>query len=286
MSEPTVPGLSTDTKAWAETLPGVGAERSAKPRTTGITLVLDRMLGLSATRDFLELAGEYVDFIKLSFGTSVLLDEGLLRRKIALIREFGVEVLPGGTLFEYAYFRGVMAAYLARARALGFTAVEISDGSLELPATARAEAIARARDLGLTVITEVGKKDPEHQPDLATLGAQVQRDWELGANWILVEGRESGARVGIYDAQGKVVEERLATLLGQIDPAAPLVWEAPQPQQQSYFVLRFGPNVNLANIAPNDVLALETLRCGLRWETFRTRIEPPPPQPWWLRAPW
>jgi len=260
-------------KAWDGVLPGLTQDRTVKPRSVGITMVLDRCQGPNEIEDLLELSGDYIDQIKLSFGTSVFLDEDVLRRKIERIKAAGVDVYPGGTLFEAAVFQGVCVPYLQRTRELGFTTVEISDGTLDLPAQVRADAIRRALDLGLKVVSEVGKKDPAHQPSPTELSRQIQRDLELGADKVIVEARESGMRVGIYDDDGRVVEQRLNELLAGIESIHRVIWEAPLPQQQEYFVVRFGPNVNLGNVRPNDVLALEALRCGLRFETLRRYVE-------------
>ncbi|MFQ5812665.1 MAG: phosphosulfolactate synthase [Anaerolineae bacterium] len=262
-------------KAWDGVLPSLIQDRARKPRQTGITMVLDRCHGLSATEDLLELTGDYVDHIKLSFGTSVFLDDGLLRRKIEIIRERNIEIYPGGTLFEAAVFQGVCVPYMQRAHELGFTAVEISDGTLDLSPQFRADAIRRALDLGLKVFTEVGKKDPAFQPSPAHLSEQIMLDLEFGADMVTVEARESGLRVGIYDEHGHIVEDRLDAILAGLNGVDRVLWETPLKYQQEYFVLRFGPNVNLGNIRPNDVLALEALRCGLRWETFRKYVEQP-----------
>src|SRR5262249_37720299 len=152
----------------------------------GVTMLLDRCQGLGATEDLLDLTGDYVDQIKLSFGTSVFLDDGLLRRKIELIRSRDIDVYPGGTLFQYAMFQGGHAEYLQRAYALCFTAVEISDGTIDLPARLRRDAIRRAQDLGLRVFTEVGKKDPDQQPSPEALAAQIMEDLEAGADKVIV----------------------------------------------------------------------------------------------------
>lgn len=236
-------------------------------------MVLDRCQGLSGSEDLLELTGDYVDHIKLSFGTSVFLDDGLLRRKIEIIRDRGIEVYPGGTLFEVALFQGVHREYLERARRLRFTAVEISDGTLDVSAETRAAAIRYARELGLKVFTEVGKKDPDVQLSPTAMGARIMQDLALGANKVIVEARESGRGVGIYDQEGHVREGYLEALLAGLDDIDSVIWEAPLKHQQEYFVLRFGPNVNLGNVRPNGVLALEALRCGLRWETFHRYVE-------------
>src|SRR5262249_37559071 len=135
-------------KAWDAAIPHLRAGRSRKPRADGLTMVIDRGLGLRATEDLLEFAGDYIDQIKLGFGTSVFLDERWLRRQIELIRRWDIDVYPGGSLFEAAVGADALAAYLRHARALGFTAVEISDGTIDLEPQTRAEAIRRARELG------------------------------------------------------------------------------------------------------------------------------------------
>src|SRR5206468_9585605 len=131
------------------------------------------------------------------FGTSVFLDKRLLRLKIEIIRAWDIDVCPGGSLFEAAVRRGALVEYLCHARALGFTAVEISDGTIDLDPQTRAEAILRALDLGLKVFTEVGKKDPHDQPSMSAIAAQIRHDLRLGADRVVVEGRESGRRVGV-----------------------------------------------------------------------------------------
>ena len=262
-----------EVKAWDGVLPSLTADRAKKPRRAGLTMVLDHCQGLRAVEDLLELSGDSIDQIKLTFGTSVFLDRSLLCRKTEMMRARDVDVYPGGTLFEAAVFQGVVAPYLKRARELGFTAVEISDGTLDLPAEARADAIRRGLDLGLKVLTEVGKKDPARQLSPAQMSERIRLDLELGAEKVIVEARQSGTGVGIYDDKGRVIETVLDGILAGLDGIEDVIWEAPLKHQQDYFIQRFGPNVNLANIRPNDVLSLEALRCGLRWETFRMYVE-------------
>jgi len=257
-------------KAWDDVIPHLVQDRAVKPRTVGLTMVIDRCQGLGDTNDLLELTGDYVDHLKLSFGTSVFMDEALLRRKIEIVRRRNVDVYPGGTLYEVAVFQRVCREYIARARELGFTAIEISDGTIELPQKVRADSIKRVRDAGLKVITEVGKKDPARQLSPGQTIEQVAIDLEMGADLVIVEARESGTGIGGYDAKGNVREDLLDPLVdGLQNHADSIIWETPLKRQQAYFIERFGPNVNLGNVKPRDVLGLETLRCGLRWETFR-----------------
>lgn len=245
-------------------------QRSAQPRASGMTMIIDTGLGVAATADILEVAGDYIDLWKLSFGTSVFVRPSVLERKLELINGRKILSCPGGTLFEAAILQHPCRAYAARAAEVGFSAIEISDGTIELSPFRRKRAIDCARSVGLVAITEVGKKDPEAQPPLARLAEQALRDLEWGAQWVIVEGRESGTGVGVYDDEGQVAAEGLETfarILGsQIDS---LIWEAPLKHQQTALIERFGVNVGLGNIAPERVLALEALRLGLRFETLK-----------------
>jgi phosphosulfolactate synthase len=248
--------------------------REVQPRRTGWTMVIDVGLGLRETEDLLEVAGEYVDLWKLSFGTSVLVPPEVLRQKIALIEGRGIHAMPGGTLFEAAVMQQHCRVYLTRARELGFSAVEIADGTLTLPPTRRRRIIAGARQLGLLPITEVGKKDPRLQPSPEQLAALALQDLAWGAEAVIVEGRESGKGVGIYDPEGNVQDARLETIAAAMGPAGDrLIWEAPLKPQQAALIQRFGVNVGLGNIDPRQVLAVEALRIGLRFETLRPVAE-------------
>jgi phosphosulfolactate synthase len=182
----------------------VRAARTLPPREIGVTMVIDTGVGLTATADVLALAGRWIDHWKLSFGTSVFMPEDLLRRKLAMLAHAGVLTYPGGTLFEASIVRQHCRIYMRRARQLGFGAVEISDGTIDLPASRRRRVIDCAHDADLVVITEVGKKDPAHQPAPEELAAQALMDLGWGASWIVVEGRESGASVGVFDATGTI----------------------------------------------------------------------------------
>ena len=261
------------TKAWADVFWDQN-KRTHKPRTTGITMVLDKCQGPNAVADHLNLIGDYVDHWKLSFGTSALLEEDLLREKIATMRAHDIVVYPGGTLTEVAMVRGVCRDYMRRACELGFNGVEISDGTIYLPPAARRDAVHFALDLGLTVVTEVGKKDPAQQPSPEELAEQALADFESGAAWVIVEARESGRGIGVFAEDGAVHEddvEIIVRILG--DHLERVIWEAPLKRQHEYFILRFGPNVCFGNIKPRDVLGVEAMRTGLRFETFRQVVE-------------
>lgn len=258
-------------KAWHDLLPQLtGKRQMARPRQSGLTMVLDRCQGFRATQDLLELTGDYIDQIKLSFGTSVFIDENLLRRKIDLTRAYRIDIYPGGTLMEAALVHHVYPQFVQRAVRLGFTAIEISDGTISMSRQVRDDAIKRARDAGLKVITEVGKKDASIHLSPREICDQIAGDLSVGADKVIFEARESGAGIGIFDQAGELRQDELTAIVNCLgDSRGDVIWEAPRQRQQAALILRCGPNVNLGNVKPRDVLGLEALRCGLRFETFR-----------------
>ena len=170
--------------------------RTGKPRARGITMVIDTGLGLSQTAELLDMAGQWIDHWKLSFGTSALVPEAVLRKKLELINSTGTLTFPGGTLFEAATAHRHCRHYMRAARRMGFTGVEISEGTFDLPPERRRRAIECGLGADLIVISEVGKKDPETQPGAEDLAGQVLLDLEWGSSWVVMEGRESGTGVG------------------------------------------------------------------------------------------
>ncbi len=253
---------------WREILPHL-PQRSVKPRQDGLTMILDRTLGVSESEHFVSYLSHYIDQVKLSFGTPALISSPLLKQKIAVLRAAEVDVLPGGSLFEISYRAGTLPAFFKKIKSLGFNMVEVSDGFFEIPLADRKEAQKRAQDLGLRVISEVGKKDPKLQPEPELLAEQIQQDLENGVEFVVVEARESGQGVGIFDEHGEVNNKLFQRLTSQLDQPEKLIWEAPQKRQQALLIKKFGTNVNLGNVAPSDLLGLEALRMGLRWDTFK-----------------
>jgi phosphosulfolactate synthase len=260
-------------EAWGDAIAPLLEPRTRRPRTTGITAVIDKGLGLRAVDDLVEVAGPLVDHVKLGFGTSAALPAELLMRKVARLVEAGIAVYPGGTLLETAWTLGRMPEFIARTLVLGFTALEVSDGTVDLPVAARREMIRRAQDAGLDVITEVGRKDPQLQMTPTEMVDCVHADLDEGVLLVTIEARESGRGTGIFDQTGQVMGSVLETLLASIRDPARVLWEAPLQDQQTHLILRCGANVNLANIAPGEVLALEALRRGFRFDTLRAAIQ-------------
>jgi len=255
--------------AWANVVDGLLTGREQAPRKNGLTMVIDKGLGIVSTTDLLEICGGLIDHWKCTFGTSAFVPADVLRRKLMHLTSHGILTYPGGTLLEVAIVRGSCRTFMQHAHMLGFSAVEISDGTIPLPLHRRRNVIRCALDHGLTPITEVGKKDPTQQPTAIELADQALQDLEWGAAYVTVESRESGKGIGIYDDHGAVRVEEVATICERMGAQVErLLWEAPLKNQQTYLIQQFGPNVNLGNIPPGEVLALEALRAGLRFETF------------------
>ena len=230
--------------------------RIRRPRTTGVTMVMDNGLGTSALRDILALVGDHIDHWKFGFGTSALMPLPILEEKLALLHARDVLTYPGGTLLEAAIVQEHCRVFMTRAKKLGFGAVEISEGTITLPGNRRQRVIDCAREAGLVAITE-------------ELAEQALKDLTWGASFVTIEGRESGRGIGIYDYKGEIRTSFLEEIIRLVGDAAPrLIWEAPLRPQQACLVCRFGANVSLGNIVPQECLALEALRCGLRFETF------------------
>ncbi|MFW6238275.1 MAG: phosphosulfolactate synthase [Halanaerobiales bacterium] len=249
-----------------EPLPG----REERTATEGLTMVLDKGLGTESLRDMLEIAGDYMDFLKLSFGTSFLYPEDILDKKIELAEEAGIDIYPGGTLFEIAVFRSRMKEYLFRVKKLGFSAIEISSGTMEIGPKVKNDAIRKAKSLGLKVLTEVGKKSRRETLVSDEFIERITRDEQAGADYIIVEGRESGRGISIYDREGSIKLQKFSRIADKLKECRKkIIWEAPLKKQQVFFIRNLGQSVNLGNIAPEEVVALEALRRGLRGDTFR-----------------
>ncbi|HHW91555.1 MAG TPA: phosphosulfolactate synthase [Firmicutes bacterium] len=264
--------MMLEQKAWKEVIEFPLPGRYRKPRQLGLTMVIDKGLGITETRDLLELASDYIDFIKLTFGTSAFYPTKLLQQKIELVKSYNVDIFPGGTFLEIAILQGKLDSFLQRAVDLGFTCVEVSDGTIDMSPATRIKAIEKAKSYGLKVISEVGKKDPQERMPEKRMQEQIAMDLEAGVLGVIIEGRESGKGVVIYDKEGRVLKDDLERLIRGVEKLESVIWEAPLKNQQQTLILRFGPNVNLGNIQPGDVLAVESLRCGLRGDTLKASI--------------
>ena len=255
--------------AWENIIKNLRNPRVEKPRKTGCTMVMDVGKSLDETKSILQIASNYIDHWKFGFGTSVFMDKALLQEKLLLLAAHNILTFPGGTLLEVALLEHHCRVYMTHARELGFTAVEISDGTLPIPRFRRKRIIECALNAGLIPITEVGKKDPKRQPTADKIAEEVLEDLDWGAAWVIIEGRESGKGVGVFDDSGNVEDFEVDLIVKMIgDKLDFLIWEAPLKSQQVFFIEKFGANIGLGNIPIDQVLALEALRNGLRFDTL------------------
>jgi phosphosulfolactate synthase len=239
-------------------------------------MVIDKGLGRYAFTDLIETAGNYIDCIKFGFGTAPLYAADLLKSKIEMAKQRGIVVMPGGTLLETAVQQNAVSAFFDTICKLGFDGVEVSDGTIELPRSRRTELIREGTRRGLTVVTEYGKKLCGSLIDADALAATADADWTAGAEMVTVEARESGVGVGLFDERGECRDDVLETVCRTLGDMSQIMWEAPQKHQQVLLLKTFGPAVHLGNIPPGEALALETMRRGLRSDTFAFGIKEEP----------
>ncbi|MFM2136168.1 MAG: hypothetical protein RL021_1568 [Bacteroidota bacterium] len=237
--------------------------REAKPRNSGLTMVMDKGLGVRQAEDLIESSGPYVDIVKLGFGSSMITPN--LEKKLEVYRSAGLPVYLGGTLLEAFIIRKKFNDYLRLIEKYKLTHAEVSDGSISLKHAEKLEYI-RQLSQHVTVLTEVGSKEEGiiiHPNKWIEL---IENELQAGAWKVIAEARESGT-VGIFRPSGKAHVVLINKIIARIPPEK-LIWEAPNKSGQTYFIKLLGANVNLGNIAPNEVIAVESLRLGLRSDTF------------------
>jgi phosphosulfolactate synthase len=238
--------------------------RAPKPRSSGLTHMLDKGLPEQMLASVLEIGGAYIDIVKLGWGTAYVTPQRVARAKAALCHAAGVHVSPGGTLFELAVSQDRTRQFADWCGEIGFDTVEISDGTVDLGAGRRRKLI-RSLAADFRVVTEVGCKDSAVNATAADWVRARLDDLEAGASYVIAEGRESGT-VGVYDAAGKPRQDLIDALLAAVPPER-IIFEAPTKAQQAWFIERLGAEANLGNVAPDEVIGVETLRRGLRADT-------------------
>jgi phosphosulfolactate synthase len=236
--------------------------RCAKPRSRGITHVLDCGLTPDATRAFLDQSGHLVDVVKVGWGIGYI--DPTMRERVKICAQHGCPVSLGGTLLEIAAFQERVSELRDWAAGIGVTHVEVSNGLRAMPSS-RKHALVRELAADFVVLAETGAKEGNYPPTPAEWADEMARDLDAGASWVIAEGRESGT-VGLYNADHGVREDLVAAILGWI-PQDKVIFEAPAKSQQTWFVRQLGADVNVGNVAPASVLPLETLRLGLRADT-------------------
>lgn len=243
-------------------------ERIKKPRASGITMIMDKGLSQQEVRNFMSIAHPHVDIVKLGFGTSYVTPN--LREKIEVYREYEIPVYFGGTLFEAFLIRNQFNDYIDICKDYGINHMEVSDGSITIPHAEKCGYIEKLTKYGI-VLSEVGSKDAAHIIPPYKWIELMKAELEAGSTYVIAEAREAG-NVGIYRGSGEVREGLVQEILTQI-PGEKIIWEAPQKAQQLYFIELLGCNVNLGNIAPTEIIPLETMRVGLRGDTFHLFLD-------------
>ena len=238
-------------------------ERTRKPRTNGVAMVMDKGLSIREAEDFISVSGDFTDFVKLGFGTSVVTPN--VKEKIKLYQEANMKVYLGGTLFEAFLIRNMEDEYRRFIDNLGLDTIEISDGSMKIEHAKKCEVI-QSFSRNYTVLSEVGAKEEGILIAPARWIEMMETELAAGAFMVIAEARESGT-AGIYRPSGKAHTVLINMILSKI-AIDQILWEAPLKSQQAWFIQHFGANVNLGNIPPNEVIPLETLRLGLRGDTF------------------
>jgi phosphosulfolactate synthase len=243
-------------------------DRHPKPRITGLTMVMDKGLSTEEAKNFMSVAYPHVDIVKLGFGTSFVTPN--LEEKLEVYRQFDVPVYFGGTLFEAFLIRNQFDEYISICKNYGIRYMEVSDGSITIPHAEKCGYIEKLTPHGI-VLSEVGSKDAAHIIPPYKWIELMRDELNAGSTYVIAEAREAG-NVGIYRGSGEVREGLVQEILTQI-PGEKILWEAPQKAQQLYFIELLGCNVNLGNIAPSEVIPLETMRIGLRGDTFHLYLD-------------
>ena len=238
-------------------------DRGIKPRQKGITMVMDKGLSVQEAKNFMSVANPHVDIVKLGFGTSYVTPT--LKEKLEVYRSYNIPVYFGGTLFEAFLVRNQFNDFVDACTEYGVKYIEVSDGSVNIPHAEKCGYIEKLAK-NFIVLSEVGSKDAAHIIPPYKWIELMRAELEAGSTYVIAEARESG-NVGIYRGSGEVREGLVQEILTQI-PAEKIIWEAPQKDQQLYFLELIGCNVNLGNIAPTEVIPLEAMRIGLRGDSF------------------
>jgi phosphosulfolactate synthase len=238
-------------------------ERTSGNRTYGLTSVIDFGTPIGELKNILSDYGYLIDIAKIGIGSAYVTPN--LRKKIELYKEHKIKPYCGGTLFEKCFYQNKIPEYLTHLHDLGIEWIEISNGTLDIPLQERLQMISQIKR-DFHVIAEVGSKDSNKEMAISEWKQEITFLLNAGCDYVITEGRDSGTS-GIYEKCGTIKLNLIQELLKDID-SKKIIFEAPTPKHQMYFIKEIGPNVNLGNVKLQDVLVLETQRCGLRSETF------------------
>lgn len=238
-------------------------ERTTKPRQIGFTMAMDKGMSIRETEDFVSICADHVDIVKLGWATSYVTPN--LKDKLKVYKDAGIPVYLGGTLFEAFIIRDQFDDYRKVLDKYNLSFAEVSDGSIDLDHEKKCDYIQKLSEQ-VTVLSEVGSKDADKIIPPYKWIELMQKELDAGAWKVIGEAREGG-NVGLFRSTGEVRSGLVQEILTKI-PFEKIIWEAPQKAQQVWFIKLLGANVNLGNIAPNEVIPLETIRLGLRGDTF------------------
>ena len=242
-------------------------KRPAKPRSNGLTMIMDKGLSLNEAENMIVLKSELTDIVKLGFGTSLL--TRYIDKKISLYKEAGIDVYTGGTLFEAFIVRNQLDDFYRLMDKLKLEMVEVSDGCIQMEHEKKCELIHKlSKDF--KVISEIGSKDESLKIEDDKWVSYMKKELEAGSWKVIAEAREGG-NVGMFETDGEIKEQLIKKITKEIDESN-ILWEAPLKKQQVWFINEIGANVNLGNISPNSIISLECLRLGLRGDTFNNYI--------------
>lgn len=240
-------------------------DRTEKPRKSGLTMVMDKGISLRQAEDMIDSSSDFIDYVKLGFGTSIITKN--LKEKIKLYQKNNIKVYLGGTLFEAFVIRNKFDEYMKFISSLGIDSAEVSDGSINIDHSKKCEYINTLAK-NFTVLSEVGSKEEGVIIHPARWIKMMQAELDAGSAQVIAEARESG-NVGIFHKNGSAHTLLINRIVNKIK-LENIIWETPQKSQQVYFLKLFGSNVNVGNIGVDDIIPLETLRLGLRGDTFFT----------------
>ncbi|MCS3900791.1 phosphosulfolactate synthase [Methanococcus voltae] len=240
------------------------------PTHNGLTMIIDKGQSPEYVEHSMRVFGKYISCAKFGWGTSAVQSEEIIMEKIEIYKKYGVKPYPGGTLFEYAFKEDKFEEFLTYCKKLGFECVEISDGSMDIDFSSKCECIRKAKEFGFIVLSEIGKKSIEEDAKIPISEKikNLKLELESGSDFVILEGREGGKSIGLYDEKGNLKQDDLNEIVNSDIDFKKLIFEAPLKNQQIEFIMRFGNSVNLGNIAFDEVISLETLRRGLRGDTF------------------
>jgi phosphosulfolactate synthase len=238
-------------------------KRTSGIRSYGLTSVVDFGTPIGELKSILSDYSHIIDIAKLGIGSGYVTPN--IKKKVELYKEFNIKPYCGGTLFEKCYYQNKIPEYQKYLRNLGIEWVEISNGTLDIPMEERLNVISQFKK-DFHVIAEVGSKDSNKEMPVSKWKEEIKHLLAAGCDYVITEGRDSGT-AGIYEKSGDIKSDLIRELLKDVD-SHKIIFEAPSPKHQMYFIKEIGPNVNLGNVKLNDVLVLEAQRCGLRSETF------------------